>query len=103
MTKAVIAARRAAGVPAHQPAAATGADVIYRKLFDSFNPDKDGRISHWEVLARLQRSGLQPDDPRIAPANWTVRSPGIAAPLSHQRSCGKHHRALRQPGHPACP
>jgi glutaminase len=49
-------------------AAAVGTDVIYRKLFDSFNPDKDGRISHWEVLSRLQRAGLQPDDPRIAEA-----------------------------------
>jgi glutaminase len=64
MTRAVIAARRAAG----QPAAAVGAEAIYRKLFDSFGPDKDGRISHWEVLARLQRSGLQSDDPRIAEA-----------------------------------
>src|SRR5215469_10848883 len=56
--------RRAAG----QPAAAIGMDAIYHTLFDSFNPDKDGRISHWEVLTRLQRSGLQPDDPRIAEA-----------------------------------
>ena len=64
MTRAVIAARRASG----QPAAAVGAEAIYRKLFDSFGPDKDGRISHWEVLARLQRCGLQPDDPRIAEA-----------------------------------
>ena len=53
---------------ADQPAAAVGTDAIYRKLFDSFNPGKDGRISHWEVLTRLQRSGLQPDDPRIAEA-----------------------------------
>ena len=53
---------------ADQPVAAIGTDVIYRKLFDSFNPGQDGRISHWEVLTRLQRSGLQPDDPRIAEA-----------------------------------
>jgi glutaminase len=53
---------------ADQPAAAIGTDAIYRKLFNSFNPDKNGRISHWEVLTRLQRSGLQPDDPRIAEA-----------------------------------
>ncbi len=53
---------------ADQPAAAIGTDVIYRKLFDSFNPGQDGRISHWEVLTRLQRSGLQPDDPRVAEA-----------------------------------
>jgi hypothetical protein len=55
-------------VTAGQPAATAGADAIYRKLFDSFNPDKHGRISHWEVLSRLQRSGLQPGDPRIAEA-----------------------------------
>ena len=54
--------------PAGQPAAAIGMDAIYRTLFDSFNPDKDGRISRWEVLTRLQRSGLQPGDPRIAEA-----------------------------------
>src|SRR5262245_34907176 len=53
---------------ADHPAAAIGADAIYRKLFDSFNPDSDGRISQWEVLTRLQRSGLQPGDPRIAEA-----------------------------------
>jgi glutaminase len=58
----------AKAVSAAQPAAATGADVIYRKLFDSFNPDKEGRVSHWDVLTRLRRSGLQPDDPRIAEA-----------------------------------
>jgi glutaminase len=56
------------GRAADTPAAAIGTDVIYRKLFDSFNPDSGGRISHWEVLSRLQRSGLQPDDPRIAEA-----------------------------------
>ena len=53
---------------AGQPAAALGTDAIYRKLFDSFNPGKDGLISQWEVLTRLQRSGLQPDDPRIGEA-----------------------------------
>ena len=61
---AKVVSARAAG----QPAAAIGTDVIYRTLFDSFNPDKDRRISQWEVLTRLQRSGLQPGDPRIAEA-----------------------------------
>jgi len=61
MAKAVIAAR--------QPdAAQSGADRIYRSLFDSFNPDKNGRISPLEVLTRLERSGLRTDDPRIAEA-----------------------------------
>jgi glutaminase len=61
---AKVASARAVG----EPAAEIGADAIYRKLFDSFNPGQDGRIPHWEVLTRLQRSGLQPDDPRIAEA-----------------------------------
>jgi len=61
MAKAVTAAR--------QPdAAQSGADRIYRSLFDSFNPDKNGRISPLEVLTRLERSGLRTDDPRIAEA-----------------------------------
>src|SRR5215813_13966312 len=61
MAKAVTAAR--------QPdAAQSGADRIYRSLFDSFNPDSDGRISPLEVLSRLERSGLRADDPRIAEA-----------------------------------
>src|SRR5271165_2394113 len=61
MAKAVAAAR--------QPdAAQSGADGIYRSLFDSFNPDSAGRISPLEVLSRLERSGLRTDDPRIAEA-----------------------------------
>jgi glutaminase len=48
--------------------ARAGADAIYRSLFDSFSPDKDGRISPLEVLSRLERCGLRPDDPRIAEA-----------------------------------
>jgi glutaminase len=61
MTKAVTVAR---------PLDTTqlGTDAIYRTLFDSFNPDKDGRISPLEVLSRLERCGLRPDDPRIAEA-----------------------------------
>jgi glutaminase len=51
-----------------QPDAVAGADAIYRSLFESFNPGSEGRISPLEVLARLERSGLQPDDPRIAEA-----------------------------------
>ncbi len=51
-----------------RPDAVAAADAIYRGLFDSFNPDKDDRISPLEVLSRLERSGLRPDDPRIAEA-----------------------------------
>jgi glutaminase len=49
-------------------AAQSGADLIYRSLFDSFNPDKNNRISPLEVLSRLERAGLRTDDPRIAEA-----------------------------------
>jgi glutaminase len=61
MPKAVAAAR--------QPdATQSGVDGIYRSLFDSFNPDSNGRISPLEVLSRLERAGLGTDDPRIAEA-----------------------------------
>ena len=50
------------------PDATAGADAIYRSLFDSFSPDSGGRISPLEVFSRLERSGLRPDDPRIAEA-----------------------------------
>ncbi len=60
MAKTVTEARR--------PDATAGTDAIYPSLFDSFNPDKDGQISPLEVLSRLERSGLQPGDPRIAEA-----------------------------------
>jgi glutaminase len=60
MTKAVTEVRR--------PDAIGGAEAVYRSLFDSFAPDKNGRISPLEVLSRLERCGLQPDDPRIAGA-----------------------------------
>lgn len=57
-----------------QTTALIGADAIYRHLFDSFNPDNDDRISHWEVLARLQSCGLLADDPRIAEALAALRA-----------------------------
>ena len=63
--QAVTLARPAAPAPS---AGTSAADAIYRNLFDSFNPDKDGRVSPLEMLSRLDRSGLQPDDPRIAEA-----------------------------------
>ena len=67
MAKAVTT-RRAADQPVRPLAAAGGEDAVYRRLFESFNPDRDGRVSQWEVGSRLQRSGLQSDDPRIAEA-----------------------------------
>ena len=73
MAKTVTEARR--------PDATAGTDAIYRSLFDSFDPDQDGRISPLEVLARLDRSGLQPGDPRIAEVRALMASgvePGTA-------------------------
>jgi len=60
MTRTVTEGRR--------PHAAASTDATYRNLFDSFNPDKNGRISPLEVLSRLERSGFRADDPRIAEA-----------------------------------
>src|SRR6516162_4197445 len=51
-----------------RPDTTAGTDAIYHSMFDSFNPDKNGRISPLEVLGRLERSGLRVDDPRIAEA-----------------------------------
>ena len=62
---ALTLARTAAPVP---PAGTSAPDAIYRNLFDSFGPDSGDRISPLEVLARLERRGLRPDDPRIAEA-----------------------------------
>jgi glutaminase len=55
-------------IEGRRPDATAGTDAIYRSLFDSFSPDSDGRISPLEVLSRLERCGLRPDDPRIAEA-----------------------------------
>jgi glutaminase len=71
MAKAVTAARQpdAGQLEASQPdAGQLGADAIYRNLFNSFSPGSGGGISPLEVLSRLERSGLRPDDPRIAEA-----------------------------------
>ena len=82
---------------ADQPVAAIGTDVIYRKLFDSFNPGQDGRISHWEMLTRLQRSGLQPDDPRIAEALAGLKAAdGASRQIGFQqfKALAKHNSSL---------
>ena len=82
---------------ADQPVAAIGTDVIYRKLFDSFNPGQDGRISHWEVLTRLQRSGLQPDDPRVAEALAGLKAAdGAPRQIGFQqfKALAKHNSSL---------
>ena len=51
-----------------QPVSPTGAEAVYRKLFDSFDRDRDDKVSPWAVLSRLQGCGLLPDDPRIQEA-----------------------------------
>ena len=51
-----------------QPVSPTGAEAVYRKLFDSFDRDRDDKVSQWAVLSRLQGCGLLPDDPRIQEA-----------------------------------
>ena len=82
-----------------QPAGPTGADAIYRKLFDSFDRDKDGKISQWEVLSRLQRSGLLPDDPRIQHALTGLRGvDGAPKQISFQqfKNLAKHNSSLIQ-------
>src|SRR6516162_11063188 len=87
--------------PAHrddQPTAPTGAEAIYRKLFDSFDRDKDGKISHWEVLSRLQRSGLLPDDPRIQHALTGLRADASSKQISFQqfKDLVRHNSSLIQ-------
>jgi len=82
-----------------QPAGPTGADAIYRKLFDSFDRDKDGKISQWEVLSRLQRSGLLPDDPRIQHALTGLRGvDGAPKQISFQqfKNLARHNSSLIQ-------
>ena len=67
---------------ARRPDATAGTDTIYRSLFDSFNPDSDGRISPLEILSRLNRSGLIASTgtgPAVTPAEAHVlrgRPPG---------------------------
>jgi glutaminase len=92
----VATAQRGAVQPIRQPADETGADAIYRKLFDSFNPDQEGRISHWEVLARLQRSGLRPGDPRIAEALTGLNADGVARHLDFRqfKALARHNSSL---------
>ena len=60
--------------PKREASVPIGTEAVYRKLFDSFDRDKNDRVSHWEVLSRLQRSGLMPDDPRIQEALTGLRS-----------------------------
>jgi glutaminase len=79
-----------------RPDAAAGTDAIYRRLFDSFNPDADGRISPLEVLSRLERSGLRPDDPRVAEALAGLASADGSRQLSFAqfKALAQHNSSL---------
>src|SRR5215469_1445426 len=79
-----------------RPDAAAGADAIYRSLFDSFNPDKDGRISPLEVLSRLERCGLRADDPRVAEARAGMASADRSRQLSFAqfKALAQHNSSL---------
>src|SRR5262245_59748320 len=82
---------------ADQPAVLAGPDAIYGTLFDSFDRDKEGRVSQWEVLSRLQRSGLLPDDPRIQEALTGLRGAGdTPKPIDFQqfRAIAQHNSSL---------
>jgi glutaminase len=79
-----------------RPDATAGVDAIYRSLFDSFNSDKDGRISPLEVLSRLERSGLRVDDPRIAEALAELASADGSRQLSFAqfKALARHNSSL---------
>lgn len=68
--------------------AGAGADSIYRSLFDSFGPDKDGRISPLEVLARLERAGLGADALGDAAAAFCL--PSVSKTVSYCLALDEH-------------
>jgi hypothetical protein len=51
-----------------QPVSPTGPEAVYRQLFDSFDRDRDDKVSQRAVLSRLLGCGLLPNDPRISEA-----------------------------------
>jgi glutaminase len=89
MSKAVTAARP-------PDADKSGADATYRNLFDSFNPDSNGRVSPLEVLSRLERAGLGTDDPRIAEALAGLTGADGSRQLSFSRfkALAQHNSSL---------
>jgi glutaminase len=82
-----------------QPAALTGAEAVYRKLFDSFDRDRDDKVSQWAVLSRLQGCGLLPDDPRIQEAlAGLTATEGTSRQISFGqfKALAKHNSSLIQ-------
>jgi glutaminase len=82
-----------------QPVSPTGAEAVYRKLFDSFDRDRDDKVSQWAVLSRLQRCGLLPDDPRIQEAlAGLTATEGASKQISFGqfKALAKHNSSLIQ-------
>jgi glutaminase len=84
------------GAKGRRPDAAAGADATYRRLFDSFSPDAEGRISPLEMLGRLERCGLRADDPRIAEALAGLSRAGGSRQISFAqfRTLAQHNSSL---------
>ncbi len=82
-----------------QPVSPTGAEAVYRKLFDSFERDRDDKVSQWAVLSRLQGCGLLPDDPRIQEAlAGLTATEGASKQISFGqfKALAKHNSSLIQ-------
>jgi glutaminase len=82
-----------------QPGVPKGADAVYRKLFDSFDRDRDDKVSQWAVLSRLQGCGLLPDDPRIQEAlNGLTATEGTSKQISFGqfKALARHDSSLIQ-------
>jgi glutaminase len=82
-----------------QPGAPKGEDAVYRKLFDSFDRDRDDKVSQWAVLSRLQACGLLPDDPRIQEALAGLTAPeGTSKQISFDqfKALARHNSSLIQ-------
>jgi len=82
-----------------QPVPPTEAEAVYRKLFDSFDRDRDDKVSQWAVLSRLQGCGLLPDDPRIQEAlAGLTATEGASKQISFGqfKALAKHNSSLIQ-------
>jgi glutaminase len=82
-----------------QPVSLTGTEAVYRQLFDSFDRDRDDKVSQWAVLSRLQGCGLLPDDPRIQEAlAGLTATEGASKQISFGqfKALAKHNSSLIQ-------
>jgi glutaminase len=95
--KGAVPARSSRG--SGQPVSLTGTEAVYRQLFDSFDRDRDDKVSQWAVLSRLQGCGLLPDDPRIQEALAGLRATeGASKQISFGqfKALAKHNSSLIQ-------